>query len=93
MRMIDNGNGPTAMLGRLEGDVLTIRLKDIVIFGETDGKDCAVQDEYLTQNHEGCIDKAGMLLPYFTEFGKDPMPKSILALPMNSIKSNALAGG
>jgi len=93
MKMIDNGNGPTVMLGRLEGEVLTIRLKDIFIFGETEAKDCEVKDECLTQNHEGCIDKVGMLLPYFTEHEKDPMPNSTLALPMNSINSNALAGG
>lgn len=39
MTFIDNGYGPTAMVG-MEGDSLTAELDNILMYGESEARDC-----------------------------------------------------
>ncbi len=54
------------------------RLNNITIIGETDAKDCNSRTECDSEPHDGCINKVGLILPYFSEFGKEIMPNSSL---------------
>lgn len=92
MTFIDNGSGGTPMIG-YEDDVLEMNMNNIVMYGESEAKDCFYQNECDDRTHQGCKDRAGVMIGYAAKAGKDPLPKSKSLIPIHRIKTDASYGG
>ncbi len=93
MTLIDNVIGAVVNVGT-EGDDLQAVIRNSKFYGETDQRDCQVQDECRwddTRNH--CQERTGILISYFSRGGKPPMIKKKSMLPYHKIKTDASFGG
>lgn len=64
-----------------------------MIYGESEAKDCAVQDECSTKQTLACVARNGMMISYFSTYGKSVLPIDSINLPMRKIRSDASWGG
>ncbi|CDW80878.1 ipt tig domain containing protein [Stylonychia lemnae] len=92
MTFIDNGYGGTPMVA-IEGDDLEAEMRDSFFYGESDARDCMIENECHTQNSYACIHKSALQLAYFAIEGKEPLPKSECLIPISKIKRDASYGG
>lgn len=49
-------------------------MNDIVMYGETEARDCFYENECTKRKHMGCRDRSGLWPGYFSKSGKDPLP-------------------
>lgn len=89
MVLIDNTYGTGTIIGK-EGNDLKIKMDSIQYFGETEHKDCEVEDECLT-NPDTCVHKSAMMLPLFLVDYTLPFP--VNTNPVDVINHDAAWGG
>lgn len=92
MVFIDNAMGPTPLVGK-EADNLTARLQNIKMYGESPSRDCFYENECKKRSGPGCIDRIGLMLPYFSTGGKDVLIKKRSKFPVHKVKSDGSWGG
>lgn len=68
-------------------------MTDSVFYGETEARDCLVENECLKVNSPACRERSAIQIAYFAKAGKDPLPKSEVKIPIHKIKADASYGG
>lgn len=95
MILIDNIIGAVVNVGQ-EGDNLFASIKDSKFYGETDARDCPMQNYCLlsgNSNDKICDERTALVISYFSTGGKPPVIKMITDLPYHKVKSDASWGG
>lgn len=74
MTFIENVVGAVVNVGT-EGNDLWAIVKNSKFYGETDAKECSVQNECKGSSASHCEDRTAMFMSYFSLGGKPPMVK------------------
>lgn len=93
MTFIDNGHSLSANVG-LEGDDQSVKLKNILFYGETEARDCDYQNACEENKFAtGCEDKSAIMPSSYAAHNKPPLISTPTGWPQYKIKADCSLGG
>lgn len=93
MTFIDNGHSLSANVG-LEGDDQSVKLKNILFYGETEARDCKYQNQCEDNDSGGgCYDKSAIMPSSYAGHSKPPLISTPTGWPQYKIKADCSLGG
>jgi hypothetical protein len=94
MVFMDNGDGGAIINGGLEADKVVAKMNNITIWGETNARECLAPNACVTNGSlQGCVDRMGLMLPYFKKAAPEPMPTMPEDIPIFGTDKDAAWGG
>jgi hypothetical protein len=91
MIFIDTGIGATINIG-MEGDYTESLMKNIIVYGESEARDCFYENECLKRKHSGCRKRNALWITCPLKGPKESMVKTTLDLPYHSFMGDASYG-
>ena len=93
MTLIDNGHSLSANVG-LDGNEQSVKLKNILFYGETEARDCNSQN-WCEENNSGggCYDKSAIMPSSYAGHSKPPLISKPTGYPQFKIKADCSLGG